>query len=218
MEMTDSFYIDGMDPGGTTGLVLLRITPDDYHVMETAAVRYQPEEGDSPVLTLKQWRTWYDDLPHVMVYEDFHVRPGQRHVPDTTALNVIGDLSGWAHGASRSGDLTKAIMLLHRIHSSIHQGAYGRIFDEAMELLNGLDVPGDGGEKPFVKVASQEPVTGKTVVTDDVLKRLGVRVTGKYGVHINDAMRHVMTWLALQGHPVVCTTGWPPPPNLTCEA
>lgn len=218
MKMTDSFYVDGMDPGGTTGLVLLRITPDAYHVTETAAVRYQPDEGDSPVLTLKRWRTQYNDLPHVMVYEDFHVRPGQRHTPDTTALSIIGALRGWAHGTSRSADLVQALTLLNSIRRSTYLSVYAQVFDQAMELLDGIEIPGGARSEPYDKVVSQEPVTGKSVVTDEVLKRLGVRVGGPYGVHINDAMRHAMTWLAMQGHPVVCTTGWPPPPDLRCEA
>lgn len=83
-----------MDPGLDTGLSLLHITPDNYQVIEHHVVAYNPEAFSSPVMVLKEWRMAYSEHPHILVYENFHVRPGKM-IPDTTALKIIGAVEDW---------------------------------------------------------------------------------------------------------------------------
>lgn len=83
-----------MDPGLDTGLSLLHITPDQYRVIDHQVVTYAPDISSSPVMVLKSWKESHSELPHVLVYENFHVRPG-KVIPDTTALKVIGGVEHW---------------------------------------------------------------------------------------------------------------------------
>jgi len=83
------FQIAAVDPGGDTGLALLEIHPDTFLVKDWAVLSYE----ENPVSRLKKWRE-DSDLPAVLVYENFHVRPGFT-VPDTTALEVIGGIAMW---------------------------------------------------------------------------------------------------------------------------
>lgn len=83
-----------MDPGRDTGLSLLRITPDSYRMIEHQVVTYAPESFSSPLTVLKEWTERYPQHPHILVYENFHVRPGKKSV-DTTAINVIGGVEHW---------------------------------------------------------------------------------------------------------------------------
>lgn len=88
------FYLDAMDPGGTTGLSLLLVTEETFTVEEQKAVRYRPGNGVSPIRVLKEWHHQYDEHPHIMVYENFHIRPGQNST-DITAFGLITALEHW---------------------------------------------------------------------------------------------------------------------------
>jgi len=89
-----TFYLNAMDPGGTTGLSLLLIAEDTFTVEKQTTVGYRPAVKESPVRVLQQWRAQYNDHPHVMVYENFHIRPG-RQSTDITAYGLITALEHW---------------------------------------------------------------------------------------------------------------------------
>jgi len=199
--MKPPFYLNCMDPGGTTGLGLIRVTDETYISLEQEVAAYLKDDA-SAISILKEWRQTYDDLPHVLVYENFHVRP-VRAIPDTTALRVIGDLEAWIHTADPN--TAKALRMLHGIQSMVHAGAQS-VFAEALGLLR---VNTGAEESPYALVVAQEPVQAKNLVTDDILKLLGLKAQGPYSVHINDAHRHAAAWLALRRYLPVCTTGWP---------
>lgn len=156
------FFLHAVDPGGTTGLALLHVSPSAFTAVDQSADLYDPEHQKTPLITLKKWRAAYDTCPHVLVYENFHVRPGQKAV-DTTALRVLGGLEEW---------------LMHET------GAYHQ-------------------------AVAQEPVQGKSMVTDEVLNRLGLHAYGKDARHIRDAFRHAVAWLARRSYLPVCTRAWP---------
>jgi hypothetical protein len=203
--MKPPFYLNCMDPGGTTGLGLLRVTEETYISVDQEVVAYL--KGDtSAVSILKGWREKYDDLPHVLIYENFHVRP-IRAVPDTTALRVIGDLEAWL--SPTDPNTAKAIRLLRGIVGMAQAGPPRDILDEAISLLEVSAQASGTGESPYALVVAQEPVQAKNLVTDDVLKLLGLKAQGPYSVHINDAHRHAAAWLALKRYLPVCHTGWP---------
>lgn len=88
------FYLSAMDPGGTTGLSLLRISEKNFTVESQKAVKYDPRTGESPIKTLREWRRRFLAHPHIHVYENFHLRPG-RQSTDITAYGLIVALEHW---------------------------------------------------------------------------------------------------------------------------
>lgn len=164
--VNESFYLNAMDPGGTTGLALFHITPEEFTLVETAAESYHHITRGGPVGVLESWRGSYNSDPHVLVYENFRART-VRHTVDTTALNVIGELTAWM---STDGAMSH----------------------------------------PYTLVVSQEPVHAKNLVTDRVLTRLGMKMSGKDSNHVNDAIRHAVAWLSIRGYLPICRKAWPP--------
>lgn len=157
------FYLSIMDPGQDTGLALLRIEEEDFTVEETATVRYDPPRHGQPSRVLAQWNRSYSDIPHVFLYENFHVRPGPV-VPETTALEVIGAVEYW-------------------MYESDHRPMYAR-------------------------VVKKEPVQGKHQATDAKLKKLGLFFLGHEQRHVNDTMRHAVTFLTSLSYLPVCSKGF----------
>lgn len=94
MMADETFHLTSMDPGATTGLTLMTITPDTFTVEHQLAEPYDPDNGFSPVNVLRAWRAAHPTWPHTFVYEDFHIRPGRR-IPNTTALTVIDSVNRW---------------------------------------------------------------------------------------------------------------------------
>lgn len=88
------FYLSAMDPGGTTGLSLLRITDETFTVESQKSTPYNPDRKESPIRDLQGWRRRFTEHPHVHVYESFHVRPG-RQATDITAHGLIVALEHW---------------------------------------------------------------------------------------------------------------------------
>lgn len=195
------FYLACMDPGGTTGLGLLRIERDRYETIEQAIVPHRPEVSTA-VDRLRDWRHRYRDADHVLVYENFHVRP-QRAVPDTTALLIIGELEAWAY--SLDPNLTRALALVKGARDLSHGGVQ-KMLDEAVSLLY---ITRSTGENPYRMIIPQEPVEAKNLVTDEILMKVGMLSHGPFSVHVNDAHRHAVTWLALMSYMPVCARGWP---------
>lgn len=93
MPITEPFYLHAVDPGKTTGLALMEITPDHYTLLTHAAILDGDDTTEGVVGQLKQWMELRPGR-HVLVYEDFHVRPNVIGL-DTTALEVIGKMQQW---------------------------------------------------------------------------------------------------------------------------
>ena len=89
-----SFLLTGQDPGKNTGLSLFRATSDTLEWLDSDVVGFEPKKGITPLNTMKKWRLKYPYVPHVFVYENFHIRPGVV-VPDTTAIEVIEASRSW---------------------------------------------------------------------------------------------------------------------------
>lgn len=87
--LPDTFLITSVDPGRTTGLSLLQVTPITVTVVTQCAEEYIPELGTTPVNTIMGWAERYYGTPHVFLYEPFHVRPGKKSV-DPVGLEIIG--------------------------------------------------------------------------------------------------------------------------------
>ena len=85
------FRIISVDPGMNTGLACMCAGVEELVLEETRVTGYSPLEGVSPLADLREWNRAHTDLPVVLVYEDFHVRPG-RMKPETTALRVLGGI------------------------------------------------------------------------------------------------------------------------------
>lgn len=101
------FFLTAMDPGGDTGLALLHVRPDDFALVAHATVPYAPPEQPPPTVTLRAWRGAHPG-PHVLVYEDFHVRNSAAAAGvDTTALKVLGGLDQVLY--ERPGLYTKVV-------------------------------------------------------------------------------------------------------------
>ena len=64
-------------------------------------------------------------------------------------------------------------------------------------------------ENPYVEVVWHEPVGGKMMITDAVLKKMGIHVRGKDSNHINDALRHGVTHLMDRRHRPTCRLAHP---------
>lgn len=158
------FRVVSMDPGGDTGLARFLVGHDVFRLEDTDVVGYRPEQGITPLKTLRAWAGAYkDDLPVTFVYENFHVRPGKSQA-DTTALEIIGAVREW-----------------HRC------------------------------EHPYTELVPREPVQGKSVITDDILLRMGLLRSGGLTRHVNDATRHAVSWLAACGYLPVCVAAWGEP-------
>jgi hypothetical protein len=65
-------------------------------------------------------------------------------------------------------------------------------------------------EQPYAEVVWHEPVGGKTMITDEVLKKMGLLVRGRNSNHINDAIRHGVTHLVDRRHRPTCLLAYPP--------
>ena len=87
------FRVVSVDPGLDTGLARMLAGPK-LVLEETRVTHYQPLDGVSPLADLREWSRAHTDLPTVLVYEDFHARPG-RVKPETTALRVLGGIEEW---------------------------------------------------------------------------------------------------------------------------
>lgn len=88
------FYLSSMDPGGITGLSLLKISKETFTVESQKAIKYEPSVKSSPIRTLQEWRKCFPAHPHIHVYESFHIRPG-RQSTDITAYGLIVALEHW---------------------------------------------------------------------------------------------------------------------------
>lgn len=200
------FYLNCMDPGGTTGLGLLRIEEEDFTVEETGSVIYDPETGSSPIDTLKKWRKAYADAPHIMVYEEFHIRPGRKNV-DTDPLKVIAEFTMWMNNSGDMKDETAARVIAW---AKCKLGAASPdqlvILKELSDFLEGF---GRASGPAYQSVIRQEPVHAKNIATDPVLDRLGLKLLGHERRHINDAFRHAVALLAQWRYMPVCSRAWP---------
>jgi len=200
------FYLNCMDPGHTTGLGLLLVSEDDFTIEETASVLYKPESNSSPLRTLKVWRKNYTEAPHILVYENFTVRPG-RMKPDTTALEIIGSVQDWANGADSMSPVAQQILTWVREELSAGPGEEGmRLLQELRDMVT---VQHKQTASPYMEVISQEPVQAKNLITDPVLERMGLKMPGHDNRHINDAFRHAAAYLAQNRYMPVCSRGWP---------
>lgn len=65
-------------------------------------------------------------------------------------------------------------------------------------------------EKIFNEYVLHEPVGGKTMITDEILTVMGVKVKGKNSNHMNDALRHGVTHLVDRRHRPTCRLAYPP--------
>lgn len=90
----EPFYLSAMDPGGTTGLSLLRVSEKTFTVESQRAIKYDPPTKESPLRVLREWRKNFLAHPHIHVYENFHLRPG-RQSTDITAYGLIVALEHW---------------------------------------------------------------------------------------------------------------------------
>jgi hypothetical protein len=182
-----------MDPGRTTGLVILRINPEEYEVVDTAAVGGSSEVVD----ILRAWNAKHADLPHVLVYENFHVRPDSV-IPDASADTVIDAVRLWAEGPA--DDLQE---IYNRLRSTPHSDK---------EVLDGLAVAIERAKAQrarYALITSQEPVAAKRLVPNAVLDKLGLVAGGPDARHIRDAYRHAVTLLARWRHMPTCERAWP---------
>jgi hypothetical protein len=136
-------YVLGIDPGGTTGLCLLRV-PDGGR----AIVVYLREIPGGTRGIIEHWHQMLD-WPKYVVYESFAL-DGRTPKPDLTPVEIIGVLKSFEYAQA--------------------------------------------GRTQFT---AQPNVQGKSLMTNDVLKRAGYYperglVKGGHGV---DAMRHALTYV-----------------------
>lgn len=162
MTVDRTFLLHAMDPGRTTGLALMEISPIRYSLLTHTTTRHDPESGASAQHQLREWRERHPDMDHVFVYESFHVRPGILGV-DTTAIEVISDTLAWVNDT-----------------------------------------------KPYDYTVAKEPVQGKHLVTDQVLKNAGLWTAGPEARHVRDALRHAVAHLQQIRHLPLCRAAWPP--------
>lgn len=177
----EAFYLTTVDPGGTTGMALWQVTPSSFSVLATSAVTWQPERQITPLSTLKTWGENHTDLPHVLLYEGFRLRPQKD--PELVSLEVIGAIRYWLSTETRL-PTRPSRLTLHRLGNT--SPAFG----------------------PYCTVLEKEPVEGKHLTTDDALDRLGLITTGADRNHIHDAHRHAASWLADLSYLPVCRGGW----------
>ena len=98
-----------------------------------------------------------------------------------------------------------------------------RFVGEAFHIRPGLMIPDITPEKvidhikvwirndsPYGEVVWHEPVGGKIMITDEVLKKMGFLVRGRNSNHMNDALRHGVTHLFDRRHRPTCRMAFPP--------
>jgi hypothetical protein len=205
---TYPFYLTAMDPGGTTGLSMNWVSEESFTMVESAAVPYR-KGMPGPIEKMKEWVGKYPAAPHVLVYEDFHVRPVRGPV-DTTAINVITELKGWLGSSQDSRELAQMHGLLAGLRQFVRPAGL-ETYQRIVDVLSTMQAPDASG--PFRLVVRQEPVEAKRMVTDEVLKRAGMWVHGTPAQHIRDAQRHAATWLAKQRYMPLCKIAWPRNPQ-----
>lgn len=207
----ECFYLTAIDPGGTTGMSLMSITPDDYKLISTAAVPYKIRNGkvaSSPLDTLKQWHAGHTDMPHIFLYEAFHIRPGQKAV-DTTAFDVLSEVRRWmTTGLSPEHFAVLEVLARLRRHPVASNPQVLSAIEAEEEPIIKAYV---GGESPYLETHSQEPAQAKRQVPDEVLRCLGLycKSHGRDSRHVNDSLRHSVTWLARLPHIPMCERAWP---------
>ena len=120
------FFLHCMDPGGDTGLSLLRIEADDFELVDWATIPYDPSlETDAAMPSMKLIE-WVDRHPgrHQFLYENFHLRNNSAQ-KDTTALRVIGSV--------------EQVLFERRLYESVHPQepveAKHMVPDEVLEAL-----------------------------------------------------------------------------------
>jgi hypothetical protein len=198
------YYLTAMDPGGTTGLTLNRISDEDFVLVDSAAVPYR-KDTTGPVGKMKEWVEEHSDHPHILVYEDFHVRPVRGPV-DTTAINVISEVKSWLAEGDQNQELAEIHGLLQGLKQFVQiggQSVYTAIM-ERMATLYDSEVTG-----PYRMVLRQTPTEGKRMVPDDALKRAGMWLSGPDAQHMRDAQRHAATYLAKRKYMPLCRIAWP---------
>jgi hypothetical protein len=202
------YYLTAMDPGGTTGLSMNWVSENTFAMVEKAAVPYRQGQP-GPVDIMKEWVAKHPHDPHVLVYEDFHVRPVRGPV-DTTAINVITELKGWLSPSNEDRELAEIYGLLEGLKQFVRITGEST-YQQAMDRLAALFDPDASG--PYQQVIRQEPVEAKRMVPDEALKRAGMWVSGNGAQHIRDAQRHAATYLAKQRYMPLCTMAWPRSPR-----
>jgi hypothetical protein len=90
--MNSPYFLNAMDPGGDTGMILLSVQPERFELIEAATVEFRPDKGVHPVDTLVRWQREHPG-DHRLVYESFHVtnQAGAAGI-DLTALKVLEGL------------------------------------------------------------------------------------------------------------------------------
>jgi hypothetical protein len=98
-----------------------------------------------------------------------------------------------------------------------------RFVGEAFHIRPGMMIPDTTPERvidhikiwirdyhPYNEVVWHEPVGGKIMITDEVLKKMGLLVKGRNSNHMNDALRHGVTHLFDRRHRPTCRMAFPP--------
>jgi hypothetical protein len=138
------FRIMSVDPGVETGLALMLAGTSELVLEDTRITRYAPLRGISPLADLKEWSGAHRDFPVVLVYEDFHVRPG-RMIPDTTPLRVIGGIEEWIRSSSPCEEIIR------------REPVQGK-FTVTDDVLKGMGMLGRGGLTRHVNDAVRHTV------------------------------------------------------------
>lgn len=198
------FYLTAMDPGGTTGLALHKVNDDCMALVDSAAIPYRKGQP-GPVEKMKEWVEKNPGYRHILVYEDFHVRPVRGPV-DTTAINVITELKSWISAGEQNAELADIHGLLQGLRQFVQVGGKA-VYNALLERVESLYDPNATG--PYDMVLRQEPVEAKRMVPDEVLKRAGMWASGPDAQHIRDAHRHAATFLAKQKYMPLCRKAWP---------
>lgn len=90
--MIHDYFLHAVDPGGDTGMSLLHVQPKEFKLLDWTTVAYDVPRDAPPTQQLIEWTLDYPG-PHILVYEDFHVRnTASAAATDTTALRVIGGI------------------------------------------------------------------------------------------------------------------------------
>jgi hypothetical protein len=199
------YYLTAMDPGGTTGLSMNWVSEKTFAMVEAAVVPYR-KDSPGPVDKMKEWVGKYPAAPHVLVYEDFHVRPVRGPV-DTTAINVITELKEWLAQDDEIPGLAAVSGLLDGLAQFVRPDGMP-VYREIVDKVSAMR--GKTGTGPYELIVRQEPVEAKRMVPDEVLKRAGMWVHGTSAQHIRDAQRHAATWLAKERYMPLCRQAWPP--------
>lgn len=97
-----------------------------------------------------------------------------------------------------------------------------RFVGEAFHIRPGLMIPDTTPQQvidhiklwarndgPYGEMIWQEPVNGKTMITDEILKKMGLLARGRNSNHMNDALRHGVTHLFERRHRPTCRMAFP---------